>query len=64
MYNPVISPNSGMHYPFETKLTNFVIKALEHIVDYTNKIQVIDLHLVITKEYFSLPGFAIHGEIL
>ncbi len=53
-----------MHYPFETKLTNFVIKALEHIVDYTNKIQVIDLHLVITKEYFSLPGFAIHGEIL
>ena len=53
-----------MHYPFETKLTNFVIKALEHIVDYTNKIQVIDLHLVITKEYFSLPGFAIPGEIL
>ena len=64
MYNPVISPNSGMHYPFETKLTNFVIKALEHIVDYTNKIQIIDLHLVITKEYFILPGFAIHGEIL
>ena len=53
-----------MHYPFETKLTNFVIKALEHIVDYTNKIQVIDLHLIITKEYFILPGFAIHGEIL
>ena len=64
MYNPVISPNSGMHYPFETKLTNFVIKALEHIVDHTNQPQIIDLHFVITNKYFILPEFAIHGEIL
>ena len=64
MYNPVISPNLRIHYPFETKLTNFVIKALEHIVDYTYQTQVIDIHIIIAKEYFILPGFTIHGEIL
>ena len=26
--------------------------------------QVLDLYLVITKEYFIFPGFTIHGEIL